>query len=164
MLKKLTVVFAVLAFVGFAVSASANVTNIAPGSEGVCEDAAWIVYNLSETQETKIEFNIGPHAYAWKKVFKYTLPPGGFEANAIALKSTIKNHGPGTIQMNCQRKRFDAHHWKVDAGSGKTYQQDYHLDHVRPGTYIEPGLGQPEGTEGRGLFGGVAGQQPEWRR
>ena len=163
MLKRLTVVLAALAFASFAVSANANVTNIPAGSKGVCEDAAWIVYNLSETKDTKISFDIGPFAYAWKKVFKFTLPPGGFEANAIALKSTITNHGPGTIQMNCQRKRFDSHDWKVDAGSGKTYQNDYHLDHVKPGTYIEPGMGQPEGTEGRGLFSG-AQQEPEYAR
>ena len=37
-------------------------------------------------------------------------------------------------------------------GSGKSYQPNYSMDHVTPGTYIEPGLGQPEGTE-RGIFG-----------
>ena len=42
--------------------------------------------------------------------------------------------------------------WKVDPGSGKSYQPNYTMDHVTPGTYIEPGLGQPEGTE-RGIFG-----------
>jgi hypothetical protein len=33
------------------------------------------------------------------------------------------------------------------------------MDHVTPGTYIEPGLGQPEGTE-RGIFG-VSGAKKE---
>ena len=164
MLKRSTVaLLTVFALVGFVAVASANVTNVKAGGKSVCEDAAWIVYNLSETQDTKIEFDIGPHAYAWKKVFKYTLPPGGFEANAIALKSVITNKGPGTIQVNCQRKRYDAHDWKVDAGSSKSYQPDYHLDHVRPGTYIEPGLGQPQGTEGRQLFD-ISRNKPEWQR
>ena len=163
MLKKSTVVLAVFAFLTVATVASANVTNVKAGGKAVCEDASWIVYNISETQDTNIKFDIGPYAYAWKKVFKYTLPPGGFEANAIALKSTITNNGPGDIQVNCQRKRYDSHDWKVDAGSGKTYQSDYHMDHVQPGTYIEPGLGQPQGTEGRALFD-ISGNKPEWRR
>lgn len=42
------------------------------------------------------------------------------------------------------------HDWKIEAGAGKTYQSDYHMDHVQPGTYVEPGLGQPQGTE-RGI-------------
>ena len=163
MLRKSTVVLAVFAFLAVATVASANVTNVKSGGAVVCEDASWIVYNVSETQDTTIKFDIGPHAYAWKKIFKYTMSPGGFAANAIALKSTITNNGPGEVQVNCQRKRYDSHHWKVDAGSGKTYQQNYHLDHVKPGTYIEPGLGQPEGTEGRALFD-VSGSKPEWRR
>ena len=163
MIKKSAVFLMLFALVAFATTASANVTNIPAGSKGVCEDAGWIVYNLSETQDMKITFDIGPHAYAWKKIFKYTLPPGGFAANAIALKSTITNNGPGTMQMNCQRKRYDAHDWKVDSGSGKTYQSDYHMDHVKPGTYIEPGMGQPQGTEGRRLFD-VGGNKPEWQR
>ncbi len=71
----------------------------------------------------------------------------------------ITNKGPGRISVNCQRQRFDRHDWKIDAGSGKTYQSNYHLDHVKPETYIEPGLGQPEGTE-RGVFG-VTGAKPE---
>ena len=164
MLKKLTVIFAVLAFVGFAVSANANVSTIKSGGTGVCENASWVVYNLSETKETKITFDLGPHAYAWKKIWKKTLPPGGFVTAAIHPRSTIVNKGPGAIQMNCQRKRYDSHDWKVDQGAGMTYQPNYHLDHVKPGTYIEPGMGQPEGTEGRGLFGGVSSQQPEWQR
>ena len=54
--------------------------------------------------------------------------------------------------MNCQKRDNNAaHDWKIDPGSHKTYQVDYHMDHVRPSTYIEPGMGQPEGTE-RGLF------------
>ena len=54
--------------------------------------------------------------------------------------------------MNCQKRDSQAlHDWKIDPGAQTTYQVNYHLDHVRPGTYIEPGMGQPEGTE-RGLF------------
>mgnify|MGYP001208650426 CR=1 FL=1 len=45
-----------------------------------------------------------------------------------------------------------------------TYQPDYHLDHVKPGTYIEPGMGQPEGTEGRGLYQGIGSQEAEYAR
>ncbi|MBT5257712.1 MAG: hypothetical protein HOL75_02225, partial [Nitrospina sp.] len=72
-------------------------------------------------------------------------------ANAIAQKTVFKNKGPGNVSVNCQRQRFDRHDWKIDAGSGKTYQSDYHMDHVTPGSYIEPGFGMPQGTE-RGLF------------
>ncbi|MBT5762458.1 MAG: hypothetical protein HOI59_01200, partial [Nitrospina sp.] len=57
--------------------------------------------------------------------------------------------------------------WKKDAGSQKTYQNNYHMDHVTPSTYIEPGMGQPEGTE-RGLFsqngGGDGGGTSERNR
>ncbi len=149
-------VFALFALVSVA---SANVVEVEPGGKAVCENASWVVYNLSETQETDISFDIGPFAYAWDKVFKATLPPGGYETNAIASRSVITNKGPGRISVNCQRQRFDRHDWKIDAGSGKTYQSNYHLDHVKPETYIEPGLGQPEGTE-RGVFG-VTGAKPE---
>jgi len=151
--------FALFSFVAFA---SANVVVVKAGGKSVCENASWIVYNLSETEETKITFDIGPHAYAWEKVFSYTLQPGGYETNAIAMHSIITNNGPGEIQVNCQRQTFDRNDWKIDAGSGKTYQSDYHLDHVRPGTYIEPGMGLPEGTE-RGIYG-VAGDVRESAR
>ena len=58
------------------------------------------------------------------------------------------------VTVNCQRQATDFFHdWKIDAGSGQTYQPNYTMDHVTPGTYIEPGLGQPVGTE-RGIFGG----------
>ena len=56
---------------------------------------------------------------------------------------------------------------KIDAGSGKTYQPNYHMDHVRPGTYIEPGMGMEQGHE-RGLFsqrgGGFGGDISESNR
>ena len=78
------------------------------------------------------------------------------------LKTTFKNNGPGNVIVNCQRQRADRHDWKIDAGSGKTYQSEYHLDHVQPGTYIEPGLGLPEGTE-RGIFG-TQGEKREVER
>jgi len=141
-------IFALFSFVAFA---NANVTEVQAGGKATCEKSAWIVYNTSETEETNITFDIGPYAYAWEKVFKATLPPGGYETNGIALKSTITNNGPGAITVNCQRQRFDRNDVRIDAGSGKTYQRGYHLDHTRPRTYIEPGMGLPEGTE-RGIF------------
>lgn len=152
----------VCAFFAMVSFASANSITINAGGKGVCENASWIVYNLSETQDTNITFDIGPHAYSWDKTFKATLAPGGYETNALASKSTITNVGPGQISLNCQRQRFDRHDWKIDPGSGKTYQSEYHLDHVQPGTYIEPGLGMPEGTE-RGL-GAVGGHKREGQR
>ena len=163
MIKKTgTVVLTVLAFLVFATLASANTTVVKAGGSSVCQDASWIVYNISETEEANIQFDIGPYSYAWSKKWNRTLPPGGVQTNAVALKSTISNKGPGDVQVNCQRKRYDSHDWKVDAGSGKTYQPNYHMDHVRPGTYIEPGLGLPEGTE-RSLSG-VTGHLPESQR
>ena len=144
----LITIFALFSFVALA---SANVTEVKSGGKAICENASWIVYNLSETEETKITFDIGPHAFAWEKIFKATLPPGGYETNALAVKSIITNNGPASISVNCQRQRFDRHDWKIDPGSQKTYQTDYHMDHVRPNTYIEPGMGMPEGTE-RGIF------------
>ena len=85
-------------------------------------------------------------------IFDRTLAPGGFLTHALQPKSTFDNKGPGPIQLNCQKSDAEAmHDWKIDPGGQRTYQVDYHLDHVRPGTYIEPGMGQPEGTE-RGLF------------
>ena len=149
-------VFALFSFVAFA---SANEVVVKAGGKSICENASWIVYNLSETDDTDITFDIGPHAYAWEKLFKATLSPGGYESNAIAMHSIITNKGPADISVNCQRQRFDRHDWKIDPGSGKTYQSDYHLDHVRPGTYIEPGMGMPEGTE-RGIYG-VSGDVSE---
>ena len=149
-------VFALFSFVAFA---SANEVVVKAGGKSICENASWIVYNLSETDDTDITFDIGPHAFAWEKLFKATLPPGGYETNAVAKHSIITNKGPADISVNCQRQRFDRHDWKIDPGSGKTYQSDYHLDHVRPGTYIEPGMGMPEGTE-RGIYG-VSGDVSE---
>lgn len=160
MLKKTaTAIFTVLVFLSFAVLVNANVQVVETGKKVTCEDASWIIYNLDESQETNVEFDIGPHAYAWDKQYKRTLAPGGFQAGAIAMKTMVTNHGPGTISVNCQRKRYDSHDWKIDAGSSKTYQPNYHLDHVRPYTYIEPGMGQPLGTE-RGISG-VTGEKSE---
>jgi len=151
-----------LTFFAFAAVSSANIVEIAPGEQGSCENASWVVYNLSETEETNIEFDIGPYAYAWEKVHTATLAPGGYETNAMAAKTTVTNKGPGRVSLNCQRQRFDRHDWKIDAGSGKTYQGDYHLDHTTPGTYLEPGLGLPQGTE-RGI-GAVMGDRSEGNR
>ncbi|CCQ90733.1 exported hypothetical protein [Nitrospina gracilis 3/211] len=160
MVRKMVAIAAtVLAFVAVSTMASANETVLEKGESSVCENASWIVYNTSETEETTLEFDIGPYAYAWEKVFTREIAPGGYQTNAIAARSTFTNKGPGSVIVNCQRQRFDRHDWKIDAGAGKTYQSDYHLDHVRPMTYIEPGLGMPQGTE-RGITG-VTGHKPE---
>jgi hypothetical protein len=155
----LITVFALFSFVA---TASANVTEVKAGGTATCENSSWVVYNTSETEETNITFDIGPYAYAWEKVFKATLPPGGYETNAMAMKSTITNKGPGSISVNCQRQRFDRHDWRMDAGSGKTYQSNYHLDHTRPNTYIEPGMGMPKGTE-RGIFSNLGDKRESER-
>ena len=68
MIKKTgTVIFAVLAFLVFVTLASANTITVKAGGSSVCEDASWIVYNLSETKEANIQFDIGPYSYAWEK-------------------------------------------------------------------------------------------------
>ncbi len=132
--------------------ASAGVSTIAAGESSVCLRAGWNIVNLSEDKETKVHINVGPIGYSWNKNFDRTLAPGGFLSHASQPKSTFDNKGPGDIQLNCQKQDSQAlHDWKIDPGSQRTYQVNYHLDHVRPGTYIEPGMGQPEGTE-RGLF------------
>ncbi|MBI5427593.1 MAG: hypothetical protein HZA02_04850 [Nitrospinae bacterium] len=183
--KTVTIIFTALAFVAFGTSAYANVNVVKPESAkaaaagadaaakaaaaaakdgfSTCENAGWVVYNLSETAETTIEFDIGPHGFAWEKVWKVAIPAGGYETNAIASKSVITNKGPGDITVNCQRQLFDRHDWKIDAGSGKTYQPNYQMDHVVPQTYIEPGFGQPEGTE-RDVGGVIGGQRGEAAR
>ncbi|MFQ5486356.1 MAG: hypothetical protein ACE5DO_13620, partial [Desulfobacterales bacterium] len=118
MLKKTaTTIFTVLVFMSFAFVANANVQVVKAGSKAECDNASWIAYNLSETQETNVEFDIGPYAYSWDKKFKRTLAPGGVQTNAIAEKTIFTNHGPGDISFNCQRKRYDSHDWKIDAGS-----------------------------------------------
>ncbi|PIQ97228.1 MAG: hypothetical protein COV67_05355 [Nitrospinae bacterium CG11_big_fil_rev_8_21_14_0_20_56_8] len=159
-MRKMAISFlTVFAFLAFISIASANVSTVPAGGSTICENASWLVDNLSDDQETTIQFDIGPHAYVWEKTYTQVLEPGGFRANAIAAKTKVTNKGPGAISVNCQHKRADSHDWKVDAGSQKTYQTNYHMDHVVPSTYIEPGLGQPQGTE-RSLFsqgGGASG-------
>jgi hypothetical protein len=162
-MKRIACLMTALAFVGFAVSAQANETQLGPGDSSECVKSSWIAYNASEAQDTTLEFNVGPIGYGWGKVQSVTLTPGGYETNAIAQKTTFKNTGPGNVVVNCQRQRYDRHDWKIDAGSGKTYQDDYHLDHVKPFTYIEPGLGLPTGTE-RGIFGAAGGEKSEINR
>ncbi|NIT70726.1 hypothetical protein GWO43_07475 [candidate division KSB1 bacterium] len=163
MVRKLTaVLFVALALVAFTSLASANETIIKAGESSVCENASWIAYNTSESKDTTLVFNVGPIAYGWGKDESVSIPAGGYEANALARKTTFTNKGPGSIMVNCQRQRFDRHDWKIDPGSGKTYQSNYHLDHVQPDTYIEPGLGQPLGTE-RGI-GAVLGHRSESNR
>lgn len=160
--KSLTALVTAMVVMAFAVTVSANVTNLKPGDTSVCENASWIVYNVSESNETTVVFNVGPIAYGWGKDVKRSIAPGGYQANALAKVTTFKNEGPGDLSVNCQRQRYDRHDWRIDAGSGKTYQGNYHMDHVRPNTYIEPGLGQPYGTE-RGL-GAIGGQSSERNR
>ena len=162
-MKKMVGIFAVSAVLAFAATASANVNVVQPGGTSVCENASWKVDNLSESDETTIVFNLGPQAYGWGKDETRTLAAGDYLANALQRKSVITNKGPGAIAVNCQRQRNDRHDWKLDTGSGKSYQTNYHMDHVKPGTYIEPGMGQPEGTE-RGLFSQTAGQSREGNR
>ena len=154
-------------FFVFSVSvASANVSTIKAGKKADCLRAGWVIENLSETQSTTVHIHLGTVAYSWNKNFDRTIPPGDFLANAANNKATFTNKGPADISLNCQRTRVEnsnRHEWKKDPGSQKTYQSNYHLDHVRPGTYIEPGMGQPEGTE-RGLFSQNNGQQREGER
>jgi len=160
--KTVVVLLAGVAFLAFASLASANEQIVKSGGSTVCLNASWIVYNTSESRSTKVDFAIGPLGYSWDKRFSRNLAPGGSQGNALTKKTTFKNNGPGDIVVNCQRQRYDRHDWKIDAGSGKTYQSNYHLDHVQPLRYIEPGLGQPEGTE-RGVFG-VKGFRSESNR
>ena len=154
-------------FFVFSVSvASANVSTVKAGGKADCLRAGWVIENLSETQSTTVHIHLGTVAYSWNKNFDRTIPPGDFLANAANKKASFTNKGPAAISLNCQRTRVensDRHEWKKDAGSQKTYQPNYHLDHVRPGTYIEPGMGQPEGTE-RGLFSQRDGQEREGTR
>ena len=144
----------VFMFVASISSAAVNV--LAAGQSTTCEKAGWVATNQDEKRDTQLVFNVGPIGYGWGKDVTRTLAPGGYQANALAQRTVFKNKGPGKITINCQRRATDFFHdWKVDTNS-LTYQPDYHSDHVSPGTYIEPGLGQPEGTE-RGLFGGQGG-------
>ena len=160
-MKKTTLALIVaVAFMFVASISSAAVTVLAAGQSGICEKAGWLATNQSEQKDTQLVFNVGPIGYGWGKDVTRTLAPGGYQANAVAQRTVFKNKGPGKVTINCQRRATDFFHdWKVDPGSGKTYQPDYHSDHVAPGTYIEPGLGQPEGTE-RGVFG-VTGHRKE---
>ena len=150
-----TVVALLAVFFVFSVSiASANVSTVKAGSKASCVNSSWVIENLSETAGTKVHIHIGKLGYSWNKNFDRTLEPGGFLANSLEPKTSFTNKGPGDITVNCQAHRVENANrveWKKDPGSQKTYQTDYHMDHVRPGTYVEPGMGQPEGTE-RGLF------------
>ena len=161
MLRKSVV--AVAAFLLIGTSAYANVSVVKKGETATCENASWIVYNLNESADTTIQFDAGPQQMAYEKKFTVAIPAGGYETNAITMKSVITNQGPGDVSVNCQRQLFDRNDWKIDAGSGKTYQNDYHLDHTTPQTYIEPGYGQPLGTEGRDVFG-ITGNRSEANR
>ncbi|HIF03656.1 MAG TPA: hypothetical protein EYQ84_10405 [Nitrospinaceae bacterium] len=161
--KTVTALTLAVVFMFVASISSAMTSTLVAGQTGVCVQASWVAYNQDETKDTQLQFNVGPIGYGWGKNVTRTLAPGGFQANAIAQKTVFKNKGPGAVSVNCQsRDRSFFHDWKMDPGSGKTYQTDYHMDHVSPGTYMEPGYGMPQGTE-RGLFGG-AGQTGESNR
>ena len=161
-MRKIVLTLLAVFFV-FSVSvASANVSTIKAGGSADCLRASWNIENLIETKATKVHIHIGALAYSWTKNFDRNLEPGGFLSNALESKTTFQNKGPGDVSLNCQRSRVEnanRHEWKKDAGSQKTYQSNYHLDHVQPGTYIEPGMGQPAGTE-RGLFSQNGGSGP----
>ena len=160
-MKKTIVALTLAVVFMFVASISSAATSVlSAGQTGFCDKAGWIAYNLDETQDTKLQFNVGPIGYGWGKDVTRTLAPGGYQANALAQRTVFKNKGPGAVSVNCQsRDRSFYHDWKIDPGSMKTYQPDYHSDHVTPGTYIEPGFGMPHGTE-RGIFG-VSGHQKE---
>ena len=160
-MKKTVIALTVaVAFMFVASISSAAVSVLAAGQSGICEKAGWVATNQDEKRDTQLVFNVGPIGYGWGKDVTRTLAPGGYQANALAQRTVFKNKGPGKVTINCQRRATDFFHdWKMDPGAGTTYQPDYHSDHVSPGTYIEPGLGMPEGTE-RGLFGG-SGQTKE---
>ena len=159
-MKKTVVALTVaVAFIFVASISSAAVTSVPAGKSTVCVQSAWIAYNTDEQRDTQLQFNVGPLGYGWGKNVVRTLAPGGYQANAITQKTVFKNKGPGKVTINCQRRATDFFHdWKVDTNS-LTYQPNYSSDHVAPGTYIEPGLGMPLGTE-RGIFG-VAGAKKE---
>ena len=160
MKKTLLALTVAVAFMFVASIASAAVNVLAAGQSTTCEKAGWVATNQDEKRSTQLVFNVGPIGYGWGKDVTRTLAPGGYQANALAQRTVFKNKGPGKVTINCQRRATDFFHdWKMDAGSGSTYQPDYHSDHVAPGTYIEPGLGMPEGTE-RGIFG-VSGHVKE---
>ena len=165
-MRKTVVTLLAVLFVLSVSVASANVSTVPAGGKADCNRASWVIENLSETKPTTVHIHLGTVAYSWNKNFDRTLPPGDFLANAANKKASFSNKGPAPIQLNCQRTRVEnsnRHEWKKDAGSQKTYQSNYHMDHVRPGTYIEPGMGQPEGTE-RGLFSVRDGQSREGAR
>ena len=158
-MKKTIALTVALALIFVASIASAAVNVLAPGQSTTCEKAGWLATNQDEKRDTQLVFNVGPIGYGWGKDVTRTLAPGGYQANALAQRTVFKNKGPGSVTINCQRRATDFFHdWKVDTNS-ITYQPDYTMDHVAPGTYIEPGLGMPEGTE-RGIFG-VSGHQKE---
>ena len=160
-MKKIVFALTVAVAVMFVASISSAATNVlAAGQTTTCEKAGWVATNQDEKRDTQLVFNVGPIGYGWGKDVTRTLAPGGYQANALAQRTVFKNKGPGKVTINCQRRATDFFHdWKMDAGANTTYQPNYHSDHVRPDTYIEPGLGMPEGTE-RGIFG-ISGHQKE---
>lgn len=169
-MRKTVVALLAVFFVCSVSVASANVSTVKAGSDSSCVNSSWVIENLSETAGTTVHIHIGKLGYSYNKNFDRTIEAGGFLANSLEMKTTFKNKGPSDIKLNCQAHRVESASrvdWKKDAGSQKTYQNNYHMDHVTPSTYIEPGMGQPEGTE-RGLFsqngGGDGGGTSERNR
>ncbi|PIQ96457.1 MAG: hypothetical protein COV67_09445 [Nitrospinae bacterium CG11_big_fil_rev_8_21_14_0_20_56_8] len=105
MLNKLLRVVPILFLgVGWTTPVFAEEMNLAPNEAVVCENASWLVTNLSEKDKAAIEFSIGPHAFIWEKSYTHVIPPKDFLSNGMARKSIIKNKGPATVQVNCQGK------------------------------------------------------------
>ena len=114
--KSIAVLFVAFALLAFTSLATANETTLKSGQSSICENASWIAYNTSEDQETTLVFNVGPIAYGWGKDVPRQIPPGGYQANALAKKTSFTNKGPGDVIVNCQRQRYDRHDWKMDSG------------------------------------------------
>ncbi|SVE07519.1 uncharacterized protein METZ01_LOCUS460373, partial [marine metagenome] len=86
-----------VAFMFVASISSAAVSVLAAGQTGFCDKAGWIAYNLDETKDTQLQFNVGPIGYGWGKDVTRTLAPGGYQANALAQRTVFKNKGPGKV-------------------------------------------------------------------
>ena len=90
----LSVAFVLLAFTSLA---SANETTLKTGQSSVCENASWIAYNTSESKETSLVFNLGPIAYGWGKNVTRQIAPGGYQANALAIKTVSPTKDLATL-------------------------------------------------------------------
>ena len=98
-MKRIIGLLTALAFVGFTGSASANETTLQPGESSECIKAGWIAYNSSESQDTTLEFNIGPVAYGWGKVQKNCLDSWWFRIKCDRSKNYFQKQR--SWQRNC---------------------------------------------------------------